>query len=68
MELKLILQKLASLCCVALRELDGSLLSRLKLLLSDSSPVFESLLQEAALSTLSVLVHKYAFLGACELN
>ncbi|KAG9016282.1 phosphatidylinositol-4- kinase [Tulasnella sp. 427] len=51
--------KLASLCCIALGDLDSGLFSRLKLLLSDSSPVYENLVQEAALSAATALVHNF---------
>ncbi|KIO22722.1 hypothetical protein M407DRAFT_216052 [Tulasnella calospora MUT 4182] len=50
--------KLASLCCIALGDLDSGLFSRLKLLLSDSSPIYENLVQEAALTATTALVHK----------
>ncbi|KAG8904073.1 phosphatidylinositol-4- kinase [Tulasnella sp. 403] len=51
--------KLASLCCIALGELDSGLFVRLKLLLSDASPVYENLVQEAALTSTTVLVHNF---------
>jgi phosphatidylinositol 4-kinase len=51
-------QKLASICSVAVRELDEKLLSRLLLLLSDKSPVSDNLVQEAALKATTVLVQK----------
>ncbi|KAG8934422.1 phosphatidylinositol-4- kinase [Tulasnella sp. 417] len=51
--------KLASLCCIALGDLDSGLFSRLKLLLSDSSPVYENLVQEAALTATTALVHNF---------
>lgn len=50
------IQKLASVCSIALRELDESLYSRLALLLSDESPISENLVQEAALKATTVLV------------
>lgn len=52
------IQKLASVCTVTLQDLDSSLFSKLKALLSDTPPVFDSLLQEAALESMTVLVHK----------
>ncbi|KAF7980170.1 hypothetical protein HWV62_39641 [Athelia sp. TMB] len=51
--------KLASVCSVALRELDESLYSRLTLLLSDQSPISENLVQEAALKATTVLVQSF---------
>ncbi|KAH7903150.1 hypothetical protein BJ138DRAFT_1120668, partial [Hygrophoropsis aurantiaca] len=41
--------KLASICTIALRELDDELYTLLTLLLSDASPVSDNLVQEAAL-------------------
>ncbi|CAE6400878.1 unnamed protein product, partial [Rhizoctonia solani] len=51
--------KLASLCCVALGDLDSGLLTQLKLLLSDVSPAYDNFLQEGALTSLTVLVHNF---------
>lgn len=51
-------QKLASVCSVALGELDESLYSRLALLLSDQSPISENLVQEAALKATTVLIQR----------
>ncbi|KAG8969691.1 phosphatidylinositol-4- kinase [Tulasnella sp. 419] len=51
--------KLASLCCVMVQDLDPGLFSRLKLVLSDASPVFDTLVQEAAVGALTVLVHNF---------
>ncbi|KAG9126585.1 phosphatidylinositol-4- kinase [Ceratobasidium sp. 392] len=51
--------KLATLCCVILGDLDSGLLSQLKLLLSDASPAYDNLLQEAALTSVTVLVHNF---------
>ncbi|KAG6853905.1 hypothetical protein C0991_012574 [Blastosporella zonata] len=48
--------KLASVCSVALQELDGKLFSRLQLLLSEESPISDNLVQEAALKATTVLV------------
>ncbi|KAG8878350.1 phosphatidylinositol-4- kinase [Tulasnella sp. 331] len=56
--------KLASLCSVALRNLDNALFARLRLLLSESSPLFETLVQEAALSATTVLVHNFPDIAA----
>ncbi|GJJ07619.1 hypothetical protein Clacol_001823 [Clathrus columnatus] len=51
--------KLASICSIALQDLHQSLFSRLKILLSDSSPVSDALVQEAALEAVSVLVQNF---------
>ncbi|KZP21149.1 hypothetical protein FIBSPDRAFT_788486 [Athelia psychrophila] len=51
--------KLASVCSVALHELDEGLYSRLTLLLSDQSPISENLVQEAALKATTVLVQSF---------
>jgi phosphatidylinositol 4-kinase len=51
-------QKLASLSCVALEHLDQALFNRIKLLLSEKSPLFENLVQESALQSATILVHK----------
>lgn len=51
--------KLATLCCVLLDDLDGELLNQVKLLLSDASPIYDNLLQEAALTSVTVLVHNF---------
>ncbi|KAG8721515.1 phosphatidylinositol-4- kinase [Ceratobasidium sp. 394] len=56
--------KLATLCCVILEDLDGGLLSQLKLLLSDASPAYDNLLQEAALTSVTVLVHNFPELAS----
>lgn len=53
-------QKIASVCSSALQSLDSNLFSRLKLLLSDTSPVYDPLVQEAALEAITMLLHKYA--------
>jgi len=55
-------QKLASVCSVAQQELDKNLYSRLLLLLSDESPIFDNLVHEAALKAFTVLVRKYVTL------
>ena len=58
--LKLIaVQKLASICSVALKDLDDKLYARLLLLLSDESPISDHLVQEAALKATTVLVQRY---------
>jgi phosphatidylinositol 4-kinase len=54
------IQKLASVCSVALRDIDEKLYSRLLLLLSDESPISDNLVQEAALKATTVLVQKSA--------
>lgn len=51
--------KLTTLCCVLLGDLDNGLLTQLKLLLSDVSPAYDHLLQEAALTSVTVLVHNF---------
>ncbi|QRV86070.1 phosphatidylinositol 3- and 4-kinase [Ceratobasidium sp. AG-Ba] len=56
--------KLATLCCVILDDLDSGLLNQLKLLLSDVSPAYDNLLQEAALTSLTVLVHNFPELAS----
>ena len=52
------LQKLASVCSVASGQLDKKLYSRVKLMLSDESPVSDNLVQEAALKSTAILVRK----------
>lgn len=51
-------QKLASICCLALRELDEQLYARISLLLSSESPISDHLVQEAALKATTVLVRR----------
>ncbi|KIJ56890.1 hypothetical protein M422DRAFT_238481 [Sphaerobolus stellatus SS14] len=51
--------KLASVCSVALQDLDVNLFPRLKTLLSDASPISDALVQEAALEAMTVLVHNF---------
>ncbi|KAJ6490589.1 hypothetical protein C8R47DRAFT_1122870 [Mycena vitilis] len=51
--------KLASICSIALHDLDENLYSRLFLLLSDQSPICDNLVQEAALKATIVLVHNF---------
>ncbi|KAI5120463.1 hypothetical protein M0805_006483 [Coniferiporia weirii] len=51
--------KLASVCSVALQNTNDDLLSRLRLLLSENSPVSEHLVQEAALKSTTVLVQNF---------
>ncbi|KNZ80366.1 Phosphatidylinositol 4-kinase stt4 [Termitomyces sp. J132] len=51
--------KLASVCSVALQELDEKLFSRLQLLLSEESPISDNLVQEAALKATTVLVQSF---------
>jgi phosphatidylinositol 4-kinase len=53
-------QKLASVCCVAMRELDAGVNSRLMELLSAHSQVSDRLVQEAALNATTVLVQRSA--------
>ncbi|KAG7448129.1 uncharacterized protein BT62DRAFT_930208 [Guyanagaster necrorhizus] len=56
--------KLASVCSVALQELDEELYSRLLLLLSEESPIFDNLVQEAALKATTVLVQNFPKIAA----
>ncbi|KAF8759029.1 PI3 PI4-kinase family [Rhizoctonia solani] len=51
--------KLVSLCCVALGDLDSGLLTQIKLMLSDVSPAYDNLLQEGAITSVTVLVHNF---------
>ncbi|KAG2100206.1 uncharacterized protein F5147DRAFT_710970 [Suillus discolor] len=51
--------KLASVCSVALRELDENLHTRLTQLLSDSAPILDNLVQESALKATTVLVQSF---------
>lgn len=53
---------MSSVCSVALQSLDPNLYSRLKLLLSDKSPVYDALVQEAALEAVTMLLHKLVLL------
>ncbi|KAF8579311.1 atypical/PIKK/PI4K protein kinase [Ramaria rubella] len=56
--------KLASVCSVALQDLDNTLFSRLQSLLSDLSPVSDALVQESALEATTVLVHNFPSIAA----
>ncbi|TCD70919.1 phosphatidylinositol-4- kinase [Steccherinum ochraceum] len=51
--------KLASVCSVASGQLDKKLYSRVKLLLSDESPISDNLVQEAALKSTAILVRNF---------
>ncbi|KAG8217643.1 hypothetical protein J3R82DRAFT_5796 [Butyriboletus roseoflavus] len=51
--------KLASICSVALGELDPDLYASLGLLLSDQTPIMDNLVQEAALKAMTVLVQSF---------
>jgi len=53
-----ILQKLSAVCSAALSVLDDNLFTRLKLLLSDQTPLADNLVQEAALKSAAILVRK----------
>lgn len=53
------LQKLASICSVALGELDPDLYACLGLLLSDKTPIMDNSVQEAALKAMTVLVQSF---------
>ncbi|KAI6045569.1 hypothetical protein EDC04DRAFT_2888588 [Pisolithus marmoratus] len=50
--------KLASICCVAIGELDSDLYACLGLLLSDKSPIIDNLVQEAALKSTTVVIQR----------
>ncbi|KAM6500354.1 hypothetical protein JOM56_003368 [Amanita muscaria] len=52
--------KLATVCSVASGELDEKLFARLSSLLSSSSPIFDNLVQEAALKATTVLVQSFS--------
>lgn len=54
-------QKLASICCLALREIDDQLYSRILLLLSTDPPFSDNLVQEAALKATTILVRTWVF-------
>lgn len=54
----LIPQKLATVCALVLDEIDPTLYDRVKLVLSDKSPVVDAFLQDAALKSSIVLVQK----------
>jgi len=51
-------QKLSAVCSVALSAFDENLFTRLKLLLSDQTPLADNLVQEAALKSIAILVRK----------
>ncbi|CAG7846286.1 Phosphatidylinositol 4-kinase stt4 Short=PI4-kinase; Short=PtdIns-4-kinase [Serendipita indica DSM 11827] len=51
--------KIASVCSAALQTLDSNLHSRLKLLLSDTSPVYDPFVQEAALEATTMLLRNF---------
>ncbi|KAG8834446.1 phosphatidylinositol-4- kinase [Serendipita sp. 399] len=51
--------KIASVCSVALQSMDSSLYSRIKLLLSDGSPVYDPFVQEAALEATIMLLRNF---------
>lgn len=53
-----LLQKLATVCTLALREVDVALYDRVKLILSGESPVVDAYLQDTALKSATVLVRK----------
>ncbi|EIN07209.1 hypothetical protein PUNSTDRAFT_71064 [Punctularia strigosozonata HHB-11173 SS5] len=56
--------KLAAVCCAALQTLDPDLYSRLKLLLSEESPISDSLVQESALKATTVIVQNFPEIAA----
>ncbi|THH29581.1 hypothetical protein EUX98_g4604 [Antrodiella citrinella] len=51
--------KLASVCSVAIGQLDKKVYARVKLLLSEESPISDNLVQEAALKATAVLVRNF---------
>jgi len=51
-------QKLSAVCSVALSAFDDNLFTRLKLLLSDQTPLADNPVQEAALKSIAILVRK----------
>ncbi|KAJ3513745.1 hypothetical protein NLJ89_g2774 [Agrocybe chaxingu] len=51
--------KLATICCLAQREIDEQLYTRILLLLSTESPISDNLVQEAALKATTVLVRSF---------
>ncbi|TFK30200.1 atypical/PIKK/PI4K protein kinase [Coprinopsis marcescibilis] len=51
--------KLASVCCIALQEIDDQLHKRILLLLSGRSPISDNLVQEAALKATTILVRSF---------
>jgi phosphatidylinositol 4-kinase len=53
------LQKLASICCLAQKEIDETLYNQILLLLSMNSPVSDNLVQEAALKSITILVRRF---------
>ncbi|KAH9945818.1 atypical/PIKK/PI4K protein kinase [Epithele typhae] len=60
--------KLAAVCSVALNELDVGLYDRLKALLSADSPIFDNLIQEAALKSTSIVVRSFPDIAASMAN
>ncbi|EJU05379.1 atypical/PIKK/PI4K protein kinase [Dacryopinax primogenitus] len=51
--------KLTALCSVALQDLDSSPLTGLKVMLSDNAPVYDALVQEAALACTALLAQNF---------
>ncbi|KAI0647399.1 atypical/PIKK/PI4K protein kinase [Trametes meyenii] len=51
--------KLSAVCCAALADLDATLYDRLKTLLSADSPIFDNMVQEAALKSTAILVRHF---------
>ncbi|OSD08514.1 atypical/PIKK/PI4K protein kinase [Trametes coccinea BRFM310] len=60
--------KLAAVCCAASNQLDASLYDRLKTLLSVDSPIFDNLIQEAALKSTAILVKHFPETAAAMAN
>ncbi|KAG8826070.1 phosphatidylinositol-4- kinase [Serendipita sp. 401] len=60
--------KIASVCSVALQSMDSSLYSRLKLLLSDGSPVYDPFVQEAALEATIMLLKNFKSIAPAMVN
>jgi phosphatidylinositol 4-kinase A len=52
-------QKLASICSVALGEMDSKLHQHILLLLSDETPIAENLIQEATFKATTILVRRF---------
>ncbi|TFK94778.1 atypical/PIKK/PI4K protein kinase [Polyporus arcularius HHB13444] len=60
--------KLAAVCCAALGELEENLYDRLKTLLSGDSPIFDNMIQEAALKSTAILVRSFPEIAATMAN
>ncbi|KAI8989762.1 atypical/PIKK/PI4K protein kinase [Trametes punicea] len=60
--------KLAAVCCAGLNNLDANLYDRLKTLLSVDSPIFDNMIQEAALKSIAILVKHFPETAAAMAN